>query len=246
MAGKPTVGYGIWPIVMCRCGRIVAVRHCLPTGPRRHRDGMTERTLYRLAGVAGLIGGALIVLAVARRGGVIPENALTHALAPPASALLLLTLTALYLSQRDRAGRLGLAGFVLNHLGLAGLFAIEFLTHAVLQYQDAATRDQLVTGPGRPYFLVVALTFLAGVLLFGAASWRAGVLPRGAIVLYVVGLSAAALRTSVPEAVYLGGLLVGSAGVLWLAQSLIRLSTAPSAMSVRNWAPFRRTPSTKA
>jgi len=231
------VRYGIWPIVMCRCGPIVAVRHCPPAGPRRHGVGMSERTLYRLAGLAGLIGGALIVLSVARRGGVLPENALTHALAPPAGALLLLTLTALYLRQRDRAGRLGLAGFVLNHLGLSGLFAIEFLTHAVLRYQDEATSDQLVSGPARPYFLVVALTFLAGVLIFGAASWRAGVLPRGAIVLYVLGLSAAALRAAVPEAVYLGGLLVGSAGVLWLAQTLIRPSTGARAMSPRNRAP---------
>jgi len=195
---------------------------------------MSDRLLYRLAGWAGLLGATLTLIAAARRGGLLPENALTHALAPPASALLLLTLTALYLCQRGQAGRLGLAGFVLNHLGLSGLFAVEFLTHAVFQYQDAATREAVLTGPGRPYFLVVALTFLAGVLLFGIASWRAGVLPRGALVLYVLGLSAAALRTSVPEAVYLGGLVVGSAGVLWLsAAGLIRPSTAPSAMSVR-------------
>ncbi|MBL7260697.1 hypothetical protein [Paractinoplanes lichenicola] len=201
---------------------------------------MTENLLYRLAAIAGLAGGGLTVLAACRRAGLIPETALTHALAPPATALLLFTLTAFYLVQHRSAGRVGLAGFVLNHLGLSGLFAIEFLTHAVLQYQDAAGREQILTGPGRPYFLVVALTFLAGVLLFGVASWRAGVLPRGALVLYVAGLSAAALRTSVPEAVYLGGLVVGSAGVLWLSIALLRRysvmrpSTADSAMSRRN------------
>ncbi|GAA0474018.1 hypothetical protein Ade02nite_74470 [Paractinoplanes deccanensis] len=183
---------------------------------------MPDRVLYRLAGIAGLIGGGLTVLAALRRAGLVPENAATHALAPPASALLLLTLTAFYLAQRRAAGRVGLVGFVLNHLGLSGLFAIEFLTHAVLQYQDAAGREAILTGPGRPYFLVVALTFLAGVLVFGFASWRAGVLPRGALALYVAGLGAAALRTSVPEAVYLGGLLVGSAGVLWLSATLVR------------------------
>jgi len=202
---------------------------------------MSDRTLYRLAAWAGLAGGLLTLIAAGRRAGLLAENQFTHALAPPASALLLLTLTALYLCQRRAAGRLGLAGFVLNHLGLSGLFAIEFLTHAVLQYQDAAAREAVLTGPGRPYFLVVALTFLAGVLLFAAASWRAGVLPRGGLGLYAVGLSAAALRTSVPEAVYLGGLVVGTAGVLWLSLALlradysaIRLSTAASAMSVRN------------
>ncbi|MDP9793289.1 hypothetical protein J2S43_001801 [Catenuloplanes nepalensis] len=177
---------------------------------------MTDTMLYRLAAVAGLTGGTLTVLAVARRAGLLPDNALTHALAPPATALLLFTLTALYLVQRRQAGRLGLAGFVLNHLGLSGLFAIEFLTHAVLRFHDAPA----LLAPGRPYFLVVALTFLAGVLLFGAASWRAGVLPRAALALYVIGLSAAALRTSVPEWTYLTGLLLGSAGVLWMSAAL--------------------------
>ncbi|MEV6305825.1 hypothetical protein AB0M02_40865 [Actinoplanes sp. NPDC051861] len=183
---------------------------------------MNDRDLYRLAGLAGLIGGLLTLIAVTRRAGLIPENAFTHALAPPASALLLLTLTALYLCQRHTAGRLGLTGFVLNHLGLSGLFAIEFLTHAVLQYQDAATREAVLTGPGRPYFLTVALIFILGVLLFGIASWRAGVLPRPALVLYVVGLCAAALRAAVPEAVYLTGLTLGSAGVLYLSTALLQ------------------------
>ncbi|MCA2215979.1 hypothetical protein [Jidongwangia harbinensis] len=184
---------------------------------------MSDRHLYRLAGLAGLIGGGLTLLAVARRAGLLPDNGLTHALAPPATALLLFTLTAFFLCQRSRLGRLGLIGFGLNHLGLSGLFAVEFLTHAVLQYQDAATREQILTGPGRPYFLVVALVFLAGVVTFGAASWRPGILPRGALVLYVAGLGTAALRTAVPEAAYLGGLLAGTAGVLWLATTLLRL-----------------------
>jgi hypothetical protein len=183
---------------------------------------MTDHLLYRLAGWAGIAGGLLTLIAAARRGGLLPENELTHALAPPATALLLFTLTAFYLCQRRESGRLGLTGFVLNHLGLSGLFAVEFVTHAVFQYQDAATREAVLTGPGRPYFLVVAFTFLAGVLLFTAASWRAGVLPRWALALYATGLTAAALRTSVPEGVYLGGLVIGSAGVLWLSTTLVR------------------------
>jgi hypothetical protein len=189
---------------------------------------MSDRILYRLAALTGLAGGVLTLVAVARRAGLLPENAFTHALAPPASALLLLTLTALYLRQRREAGRLGLAGFVLNHLGLSGLFAIEFLTHAVLQYQDTAAREAVLTGPGRPYFLVVALTFLIGVVLFGVASWRAGVLPRAALALYVPGLCAASLRAAVPEVVYLSGLVAGAAGVLWLSAALLRDATRPA------------------
>jgi len=175
---------------------------------------MSERTLYRLAGWIGLLGGILTVIAAARRGGLLPTNALTHALAPPASAMLLFTLTALYLYQRRAVKRLGLIGYALNHLGLTGLFAVEFVTHATASFE-----------PKKPYFLVVAATFAIGVLLFGIASWRAGIYPRGALALYVLGLSAAALRTTVPEAVYLGGLVVGAAGVVWLSTYLISDAT---------------------
>jgi hypothetical protein len=183
---------------------------------------VTSATLYRLAGWAGLGGGALVLVAAARRGGLIAENALTHAIAPPASALTLFTLTALCLYQRDRLGRLGLVGYAVNLLGLAGLFAIEFATHAIFPYLSVSTRDALLAGPTRAYFLVVAVLFGTGVIVFGVASLRARVLPAPAVVLYIAGFVPASLRGIAPEAVYLGGLTVGAIAILWLALSLVR------------------------
>jgi hypothetical protein len=183
-------------------------------------------TLYRLAGWAGAVGGVLVLVAAARRGGLIPENTLTHAIAPPASALTLFTLTALYLYQRDRAGRLGLVGYVLNMLGLAGLFAIEFATHAIFAYLSEATREELLAGPTRAYFLTVAVLFGVGVITFAIASLRARLLPVPAVVLYLAGFVPASLRGIAPEAVYLGGLTVGGLAVIWLSLSLIRSASA--------------------
>jgi hypothetical protein len=183
---------------------------------------ISTTALYRLAGWGGLAGGALVLVAAARRGGLIAENTLTHAIAPPASALTLFTLTALYLYQRDRLGRLGLAGYVINLLGLAGLFAIEFATHAIFAYLPEATRADLLAGPTRLYFLTVAVLFATGVITFGVASLRARVLPVPAVVLYLVGFVPASLRGIAPEAVYLGGLAVGAVAVLWLALTLVR------------------------
>jgi hypothetical protein len=183
---------------------------------------ITPATLYRLAGWAGLAGGILVLVAAARRGGLIAENALTHAIAPPASALTLFTLTALYLYQRDRVSRLGLVGYAVNLLGLAGLFAIEFATHAIFPYLNLSTRDELLAGPTRAYFLVVAVLFGTGVLVFGIASVRARMLPVPAVVLYVVGFVPASLRGIAPEPVYLAGLTVGAIAILWLALVLVR------------------------
>lgn len=193
---------------------------------------MTPDALYRLAGWAGLVGGILLLVATARRGGLIPENGFTHAIAPPASALELFALTALYLRQRERAGVLGVVGYAVNLLGLAGLFAVEFATHAIFPYLSVATRDELLAGPTRGFFLAVALTFLLGVVLFGIASLRARVFPMPAVALYLLGFTPAALRGIVPEAVYLTGLTVGGLGVLWLSAALIRPPTPQEQRSI--------------
>lgn len=39
---------------------------------------MPPTTLYRLAGLAGMLSGLLLLFNTARRGGVVPANALTH------------------------------------------------------------------------------------------------------------------------------------------------------------------------
>jgi hypothetical protein len=183
-------------------------------------------TMLRLAGWSGVLGAALLLTATARRLGLVPDVTLTHAIAPPASALALLTLTGLYFWQRDRLGGLGLAGYALNLLGLAGLFAVEFTTQLVLPYADRATRDALLAGPPRTAFGVVALVFLAGVVLFGVACLRAGVLPVPAVALYMLGFATAALRGIVPDPFYNGALVIGAVAVLWLSGLLIRTSTA--------------------
>jgi hypothetical protein len=187
---------------------------------------VSTATLYRLAGVAGLAGAALIAFATVRRAGLVPGNGLTHALSTPGAALSLFVLVGLYLSQRDRMGLLGLVGFALSLLGLAGVFAVEFATHAVFQFLDPDVVRGLVDGPAKPYLLTVAVVFLAGVVAFGVGLWRAGVSPRLAVAGYVVGLVPAALRTAVPEPVYLGGLMVGALAVGWLSATLLRPAPA--------------------
>jgi hypothetical protein len=186
---------------------------------------MPTNTLYRLAGLAGVLSGVIVIVNAARRGGLIAENALTHAIAPWGAALALFALTGLYLWQRERAGRLGLAGYATVLLGLTGLFGVEFTTHAVYQYLDPSIRDAILTGPARAYFLVVAATFLVGVVLFGIATWRAGVYPMWAVALFVLGFAPASLRGQVPDLVYVLGLTIGSIGTIGLSTSLLRTST---------------------
>jgi hypothetical protein len=183
---------------------------------------MPTPNLYRVAGTTGVVAGVLIAFNVARRAGIVPTTTATHAISTLATALALPTLTALYLHQRKQVGTFGLIAFAVNFLGLAGVFAIEFATHAIFPYLTEPVRTALLDSGAKGYFLAVAALLLVGAVLFGVASWRARAYPAWAITLYVVGLIPAALRTAVPAAVYEAGLLLAAAGTVWLSTSLWR------------------------
>jgi hypothetical protein len=130
-------------------------------------------------------------------------------------------LTGLYLWQRTAAGLPGLVGYALNFAGLAGAFAIEYVLHFVFRYLPADQVTALVDGGTGTAFRATAIVLICGVLTFGVASWRARRYPAGAVGLYVLGMVPGALRTVVPEPVYLGGLLLAAAGIVWLSLALL-------------------------
>jgi hypothetical protein len=183
---------------------------------------MTASRLFRLVGLAGIACALLLFVNSARRGGLLPENGLTHAIAPFGALLGLFALAGLYLYQRAEAGVLGAVGFTLNAVGLAGAFAIEYAIHFIFPYLGTAQVSSLVEGATGRAFLATAVILITGVVLFGIASWRAGRLPAGAVALYVVGMIPGSLRNAVPVWVYLTGLVIAAVGVAWMSLPLFR------------------------
>ncbi|GIG71126.1 hypothetical protein [Phytomonospora endophytica] len=183
--------------------------------------------LNRLTAYAGYACAFLLLFNVTRRAGVLPENAFTHAVAPFAVLAGLFAVTGLYRLVRPAAGTLGLVGYVLNAAGLAGAFAVEYTLHFVFPGLTEETRSHLLDGGTGRAFLATAVVLIAGVLTFSAAALRSRVLPTGAVVLYAVGMVPGSLRGAVPVAVYLGGLVLAAAGVVWMAH---RARTTPDAV----------------
>jgi hypothetical protein len=93
----------------------------------------------------------------------------------PFIAALLILLPALRALQGRRDGRLGLAGIALASVGSAVLLTIFVYGLA------AATESSF--GPG---YVLASLATIVGVALFAAGSWRAGLLPRWLLPLWVV------------------------------------------------------------
>ncbi|MGW0804410.1 hypothetical protein [Nonomuraea sp. NPDC002799] len=176
--------------------------------------------VYRVTAAAGFVCAVLLVINSARRAGFLPETALTHGIAPFGALTGLLAITGIYLLIRDSAGSLGLVGYVLNSAGLAGAFAIEYILHFVFPYLGGGTVTGLLAGVTGRAFLVTSVVLLIGVLTFGAAAIRSGGMPVVAVLLYAVGMVPGSLRSVVPVAVYLIGLMVAGAGIAWMSARL--------------------------
>lgn len=183
--------------------------------------------LYRLAGLAGLLAGVLLLLNDLRRIGLVPLNAVSESIAPIPAVLALFALTGLYLWQRERSGLLGLVGYALNSAGIAGLLVVEFSAHYLFSDLSDDAIKELIAGRPKAGFLVIAGVFALGVILFAVASWRSGRYPRWAVALYAVGFLLAAGRNALPDALVSVGFALGSVGTLALAATLWRAAAPP-------------------
>lgn len=149
----------------------------------------------------------------------------SHAVGVVSNVLVLLGLPALYVSESQRMGRLGLTGFLMAFTGIT-LFAISSMFGffaPVLAAEAPETLDAI-----NVYLPVVLLNgfvvigFLAGFVIFGVAIARTSTLPRWSGILVAVGapsfLVGGAIAFLVSPALWfvavLGGLALGS-GLAW-------------------------------
>ncbi|MFD5423644.1 hypothetical protein ACFWJT_37225 [Streptomyces sp. NPDC127069] len=188
---------------------------------------MSSKSLYRLAGWAGLGCAAILLLNAARRGSLIPDDlAVTHALAPLAEALGLFLVTGLFLADRRSTGSLGTVGYALNSLGMAGLLGVEFILNLVFPELAKPQITTLLNGLTGTVFTFSSILFLVGAATLGAALWKSGGVSRTAIAAYVLGAVPVALRGVLPTAVFPPGLLVMAVGVGLLGLTLVRRAPA--------------------
>jgi len=102
-----------------------------------------------------------------------------------------LGLVGLYARQVEKAGWLGLAGFVLAFIGTGFVETILLMVSTIIPLigaQAPTIFDQAMTPPA--FLLPVFIGgFGLGYILFGVATMRAGVLPRWSGLLLIIGVS---------------------------------------------------------
>jgi hypothetical protein len=143
---------------------------------------------------AGGVALGLAILVVALRP--VDERSVTPtvgALLLVAAALLLLALPAAYAVQAEETGWMGLVGHGLLATGLLLLVMVS-ATPVLHPNVDLPPGDN-------PLLFVLAVAFIAGLLLTGIATWRAGVMPRAAAILLLAGMARFAFSFFVAELV---------------------------------------------
>lgn len=169
---------------------------------------MSASTLYRLGGLALMAALPLLLIGEAIHPPgeqikylVMPIYPVAHVFQLLAWLLLLVGVPAAYARQAERAGWLGLVGFVLTML--AFVFSVDLLlweiNGAPLLAADPATKYLVVPGNGPSggglmangalgvvgRFFVLGILTIASPIVFGIATWRAGVLPRWSGILQI-------------------------------------------------------------
>ena len=192
---------------------------------------MSSSSLMRWSGLAASVGGALFIVLDVAEFLLIGNQPYSEAAASGgwilvqgsyilAAVLISLGLVGLYLCQARHAGRLGLIAFVVTFLGgmmAAGstwseTFFGPWLAQAAPELLDADPTGAVIAG-----VLVSYVLFALGWFLFGLVSLRAGVLPRGAAILMMIG-ALLFVVFSVMELPFTG-VLYGAA-VAWMGYAL--------------------------
>jgi hypothetical protein len=158
---------------------------------------MLAANLIRWSGLIAMLGGILFpAAAIIHPNGEdlaavnMPNWVPAHLLGFVSVMLMHLSLIGLYARQVEKAGWLGLIGFVLTFVGGTFAIAIQYVTSTIIPLiavQAPVLFDQAMTPPwfAPPLFV---FGFVLGYILFGLATMRAGVLPRWSGVFVVVGM----------------------------------------------------------
>ncbi|KAB2342088.1 hypothetical protein [Actinomadura rudentiformis] len=188
---------------------------------------MPTASLFRISALAGVICGLSIALGGLSELLAGDKTIASGYLNGVSPAFGLAFLAGLYLAQREAVGRFGAVAFMLNYLGLALFAGAAYARNFVLVHMEKSEIEALLAGTHRIPFLGAALLTLVGTVLFGAAMYRAGIVPRPAATLFVLGFAPVCLSFALPAVVNRTGHLVAGTGIVWLALALWSMAANP-------------------
>jgi uncharacterized membrane protein len=181
---------------------------------RQISDNFSIACVSRLGGIAGLFGVALAVAQVLRLAPPVPAIEKVLQILPDLAVIV--WLVGVYSFQSHRLGRLGSLGLGAATVGILSITTFNFL-RGVAGVNSGDWVSTLLASSAMPLIYTVTVVFFVwGVLALGTSSLQTGMLPRGAVVLWMVGFVASLTSSWLPVS------LVTVVGVLWSSVILVR------------------------
>lgn len=198
---------------------------------------MTRGTLFRWAGLASIISGITLAVGEILHPRNDPANVMTSAWAISHQLILVAVILgiagtfAIYLRQNRETGALGFIGFLLAFIAMtliSGIVLFEAFINPVLAKEapDFVRRfmAEEVGGTVFAVFIVGGLGFSLGWLLLGWATIRAGIFPKWAAILALVGGTLLGLEALLAQAfgetaAKVPAVLFGL-GIIWIGYAL--------------------------
>ena len=193
---------------------------------------MATQKIIRWSGLALLVAGVLWLLGILHPpatldGMLAPAWGPSHYVTAAASVFLVFGLIGLYAYQVAKVGWLGLIAFILTLTASAMLTSAELFDGALAPTLVANPATQSLVNPQQagPFVIVnrvVAVLATVGNILLGIAIIRAGVLPRWAGLLIIIGYVFLAFGIGLPALAILAevGLVLSGLGYAWCGYSI--------------------------
>ncbi|MFF5292218.1 hypothetical protein [Paractinoplanes globisporus] len=209
---------------------------------------ITNANLMRWAGLCAVIGGLCYVFVGIFHPANVPASVITtrwatvHVVACAMSFFGLLGLVGLYARQAVKSGWLGLAGFILLSLWMVVSMGFSFVEAFILPHMATAS-PALVDGWMKMFnggtstmnlgalptlWTLTGPVYILGGLLFGIATFRARILPRGAAVLLALGTALAPLAGQLSLAAQPKIAIPTGLALAWLGYALMVERQAPA------------------
>ena len=159
---------------------------------------MSSSTLFRLSGLATILGGVLLPTSWILRFVIGAPRPYSGTVEFVATILLVFGFMGVYGFQHEESGVLGFLGFVL------------LIIHNCCALGECWLQNGEVTGVAAVLAPIVGATMLLGFILLGIGSWQANKLPRWAVVLWIIGGALIVPGFAVqPMLVVIGGVIQG-------------------------------------
>ena len=201
---------------------------------------MSSSNVIRWAGLSAVVAGVLTIVTQLVHPANDPSSvansawAIAHYLLLGSSVFGLLGISGIYARQVEESGLLGFVGFLVLYVSLALSAGFAFLESSVLPLLATEAPQfiegffAMLAGPAgesslgalAPILTLVGLLYAIGGLLFGIAIIRAGVLPRWAAIVIIVGLVVLVLGAFLADVVARIGAAAFGLGLAWLGYAL--------------------------